>query len=1450
MIQDRQNSHLNPIEMNPLNENGNYEDEPPQQQLVNRNSGRFATPSYRQRVSVSNVPNDSNGGSNTNNTDNKEVKKEWKIDIIKYPYIRQILNAAIVFLQIMSGVVIHGWFTFVTLIFAIIESISWVFFDISFTRGLSFVQPILSVVTIVVYIVGLVLEDNSDACKIMRIDQENQETWQMVVEIVVNAILIPVCIVSWITPGKVISIYWNNPKRTSRIFKNMIVVMIFVGIVARINYKLTIISIILFYCGFFFSFFFGRPFYYCCKIFSILFTLIILTTLNCLELGDDFKKALDILRTIGFTDDIGNEKNMKQIFLHILVFSFYSAFCALLKWMKSYLGPCICCGCCKKEKKKTDDEVEMKTENTSNEKKNDENKKVIKNENDDEKKKELIKKQEKVRKIINYICLAFKLILSSLTYVSLAAIWILSWYYSNKIGIIGSAIASFLVVFNPRQAREVWPVCTAILAVCLVILSTFYYFNDLSLNTVKKEKEKYNTTVTNELNVCCNDCQKFYENNFEINFTKILKGEQNPNKINDYDSYDDFMKQYYYPQLYHYDISYTSIENDYDDMNKINNEYNEGLHCGFWILFVLTIQMFINLLNDIIEVDLLFVVKCKYVFALFFKRWGISIACVILGICCINEKFNIELAFMLISMVIILTVQMCFKNNNTCLKIFSVILVILNAISIVIRVGIPYGYSAVKSTNTNGKDYDDYTKPDIKMKDIDTIYYNEYKCESLLQMYRNTSLETVYIVNETKIDQFDDKLENGKSITNWLGIDEDKDSEGFIKAYWTQIVSWIAISLIVCRSFQIPKKVKKIYNKIVCFDKFFEHKYKEIDKETEKIERKKKEKEEQINEIEKNQRIEIDVSDPNAPDFDDKDHDYVDERFGTGRDFVLNRTFQKYYEIVMRILYFMMPHITLIVCCYNIFEPLSYTEEGTKTFNILHCCLVIPLILILGISKKCFHRVRIMLFIISAIIMLIVYVFNVPFVDNFISKNMDADLKKYLSNIFGLKTCSDSDYLYIYTDIVNSKDVIKTRCETIKDNILTESYIPNTYILFGHFILMYMMLSINETIQQWGEENKKHHEEENYTLFKYDIMETIKEESWNKFKRFLSHFFEFYGIYVIQFVIICCSYFHSYDILGIILLVYEILLQKSESKGWENKTKRILHRCMLWILVALYIYNIVAMIPFFEEYHHENSSESEADIGDQFKWDPDHTTMKYVLFYPINKGTEYVVAKIFDVLLIYLLKRYIYWSKDEEKEKNKTVLLLGEKLNRNGNVFDRGLCFIFEHIDNITMFVTVAFFLNRQDFIGLIFFIVFIIKMIINLVNDKKGNTNKYLSIEHWSIFKHIICIMLFLQNVTIFWKFLFKLEGKWVEIIKWILTLLGAFDQNDVDFVSMFVIYVVIWFHISIKEEFVKNYNDKETDNSYDNKKEMFNKISKLIDLDTYDRLIGAAGGGMGGMY
>ena len=53
---------------------------------MNRNSGRFATPSYRQKVSVSNVPNDSNGGSNTNNTDNKEVKKEWKIDIIKYPF--------------------------------------------------------------------------------------------------------------------------------------------------------------------------------------------------------------------------------------------------------------------------------------------------------------------------------------------------------------------------------------------------------------------------------------------------------------------------------------------------------------------------------------------------------------------------------------------------------------------------------------------------------------------------------------------------------------------------------------------------------------------------------------------------------------------------------------------------------------------------------------------------------------------------------------------------------------------------------------------------------------------------------------------------------------------------------------------------------------------------------------------------------------------------------------------------------------------------------------------------------------------------------------------------------------------------------------------------------------------------------------------------------------------
>ena len=48
--------------------------------------------------------------------------------------------------------------------------------------------------------------------------------------------------------------------------------------------------------------------------------------------------------------------------------------------------------------------------------------------------------------------------------------------------------------------------------------------------------------------------------------------------------------------------------------------------------------------------------------------------------------------------------------------------------------------------------------------------------------------------------------------------------------------------------------------------------------------------------------------------------EFVDKTFGTGRDFFLFRTVQHIYEFIMKFLYLYMPHVTMILCCYYVFE--------------------------------------------------------------------------------------------------------------------------------------------------------------------------------------------------------------------------------------------------------------------------------------------------------------------------------------------------------------------------------------------------------------------------------------------------------------------------------------------------------------------------------------------------
>ena len=104
-----------------------------------------------------NEENNENGQNNQNELEMttsinmiKEHKQKWYEIILdiwnSIPFIRQILNFLIISLQIVSGIVTPGLITFVHLFFSIIESVSFVFFTVSVTRVISFIETVYSLI--------------------------------------------------------------------------------------------------------------------------------------------------------------------------------------------------------------------------------------------------------------------------------------------------------------------------------------------------------------------------------------------------------------------------------------------------------------------------------------------------------------------------------------------------------------------------------------------------------------------------------------------------------------------------------------------------------------------------------------------------------------------------------------------------------------------------------------------------------------------------------------------------------------------------------------------------------------------------------------------------------------------------------------------------------------------------------------------------------------------------------------------------------------------------------------------------------------------------------------------------------------------------------------------------------------------------------------------------------
>ena len=217
----------------------------------------------------------------------------------------------------------------------------------------------------------------------------------------------------------------------------------------------------------------------------------------------------------------------------------------------------------------------------------------------------------------------------------------------------------------------------------------------------------------------------------------------------------------------------------------------------------------------------------------------------------------------------------------------------------------------------------------------------------------------------------------------------------------------------------------------------------------------------------------------------------------------------------------------MIACCYFIFEPLKYTGNGIKSFNVIQLFLLLPIIVCVAFTNEGFHKASKILMKITCMVIVILIVINIPYINNVISQFMDLEIKAHLYNILGFRTCTDMKYLYEYEEMVNGELVIHSKCGVVNDNIFDiPSYFPKVSILFGNIIPILIFLAFNQTIQIWGERYKREYNVQTIPLFKYkDFNKISGKTSSNRFKYFMSHFFEYYGHFIVHLLSIVCAYF-------------------------------------------------------------------------------------------------------------------------------------------------------------------------------------------------------------------------------------------------------------------------------------------------------------------------------------
>ena len=82
----------------------------------------------------------------------------------------------------------------------------------------------------------------------------------------------------------------------------------------------------------------------------------------------------------------------------------------------------------------------------------------------------------------------------------------------------------------------------------------------------------------------------------------------------------------------------------------------------------------------------------KYMFALFFNRWMVSITCLVVGICCLEETLNIDMIVILLVLSSYLFYQLHFNRNNTALKVVGILSLIFLLLFLIIRFVFQYAY--------------------------------------------------------------------------------------------------------------------------------------------------------------------------------------------------------------------------------------------------------------------------------------------------------------------------------------------------------------------------------------------------------------------------------------------------------------------------------------------------------------------------------------------------------------------------------------------------------------------------------------------------------------------------------------------------------------------------------------------------------------------------------------